>query len=161
MLPDLLAKNLDAVIVGTAVGSQSAKYGYYYSNPSNKFWATLHLVGLTPYQIPPKDYLLLLRYGIGLTDLVKKQAGMDTTLSKSLFDTEGFLEKIVKTTPKLACFNGKNAAKEFLALKKVNYGLQHQTIGPTKLFVAPSTSGAAQRWWHLNAWFEFARLVKA
>jgi mismatch-specific thymine-DNA glycosylase len=56
ILPDLLANNLDLVIVGTAAGRVFAKRGLYYAGPGNRFWCTLHEVGLTPTELQPDDY---------------------------------------------------------------------------------------------------------
>jgi TDG/mug DNA glycosylase family protein len=76
-LPDLLAGNLKLVIVGTAAGPTSARKRLYYAGPGNRFYRTLHEVGLTPIELPPSDYAKLLDYGIGLTDLAKGTSGPD------------------------------------------------------------------------------------
>jgi TDG/mug DNA glycosylase family protein len=62
--------------------------------------------------------------------------------------------------PRILCFNGKRAAREALRQKKVQFGLQPTTFGRTLLFVAPSTSAAARRWWDLKVWEELAELVR-
>ena len=69
ILPDLLANNLELVIVGTAAGRVSGRRGLYYAG--NRFWRTLHEVGLTPIELRPGEHGKLLDYGIGLTDLAK------------------------------------------------------------------------------------------
>src|SRR2546427_10087333 len=46
-LPDLLAPSLRVVFVGTAAGRESAAKCYY-AGRGNRFWRTLHEVGLTP-----------------------------------------------------------------------------------------------------------------
>lgn len=158
MLPDLLSGKLKAVIVGTAAGTLSASLGYYYAKPTNKFWETLFQVGLTPHKLLPNDYKSLIEYGIGLTDLAKQEAGMDSSLSKKAFDKSSFVEKINNYSPKFVCFNGKRAVQEFLD-RKVDYGLQEEAIGSTKLFVAHSTSGANAHW-DINSWEGFAALVR-
>ena len=43
---------------------------------------------------------------------------------------------------------------------RVEYGLQSETVGATKVFVAPSTSGAANGFWNEDHWLELAALVK-
>ena len=62
--------------------------------------------------------------------------------------------------PKVLCFNGKKAGKEFLGNNWVDYGLQSTTINKTKLFIAPSTSGAASGFWDLNQWVNLASIIK-
>ena len=71
VLPDILKRGLRLVFVGEAVGKKSALAGHYYADPGNVFWCHLHLSGLTPVCLTPERDTELLRYGIGLTDIVK------------------------------------------------------------------------------------------
>lgn len=160
MLPDLLEKNLRVLICGTAVANYSAKVESYYAGVGNKFWCVLHEVGLTPVKLKSEDYRNLLKYGIGLTDLVKNKAGPDRGLSRDDFDIEGFEIKIQCYRPKAICFNGKKAAKVYLDKKDVEYGFQKKQIGTSRLFVAPSTSEAAKRWWNQKWWQELSNSIK-
>ncbi len=160
MLPDLLKKNLQVVICGTAVANYSAKVGSYYAGSGNKFWQVLYEVGLTPIILDSRDYKKLINYGIGLTDLAKNKAGSDSKIPSHAFDIEKFKKKILKYSPKVIFFNGKNAAKIYLNKKRVEFGFQKETIGSTRLFVAPSTSGAAKRWWDKKWWQELSDFIK-
>jgi double-stranded uracil-DNA glycosylase len=96
ILPDLLANDLDLVIVGTAAGRASARRGLYYAGPGNRFWRTLHEVGLTPVEMRPGEYAKLLDYGIGLTDLAKGACGADRNLKPADFDRMR-LRAVIKT----------------------------------------------------------------
>ena len=159
MLPDLLAQELDVVICGTAVGHKSASLRQYYAKPGNKFWPTLYKIGLTPRILSPAEYRELLIYKVGLTDLVKSKSGIDSALEKEDFGGKTLTEKMRRFQPKYLCFNGKRAGKEFLQ-RKVKYGLQAERIGETQIFVAPSTSGAANRWWNINEWETLAEICR-
>ena len=164
ILPDILATNLNIVFCGSAVGDKSAIAEAYYAGPGNKFYPILYKTALTPIQLQPSDYPKLLNYSIGLTDMVKLRSGNDNVLSGSDFDIQGFKEKITKYSPKFICFNGKASAAAFLfnSHKKtafVDFGLQKQKIGNTKLFVAPSTSGSANGFWDESYWFELKQLI--
>ena len=77
ILPDRLRPGLKLVFCGTAAGRQSALSGTYYAHGQNKFWATLHRVGLTPHLFQPQEYEKLWELGIGLTDIAKHVYGMD------------------------------------------------------------------------------------
>jgi TDG/mug DNA glycosylase family protein len=158
MLPDLLIDNLKIVFCGTAVGDKSALKQAYYAGVGNKFYKILHKAGLTPQVLNPYEYRNLLEYKIGLTDLVKCKSGMDYTLSKEHFDNASFRLKIENYKPALICFNGKNAAQEFLG-HTVSYGIQSERINETRIFVAPSTSGAAGGFWDENCWFELKKIM--
>jgi TDG/mug DNA glycosylase family protein len=162
ILPDLLANDLDLVIVGTAAGRASARRGLYYAGPGNRFWRTLREVGLTPIELRPDDYAKLLDYGIGLTDLAKGACGADSNLKPADFDRMR-LRAVVKTrSPRLLAFNGKTAAARYFDVPtaQITYGRQTETIGRTAIYVCSSTSPANGHW-SREAWEELARTVGA
>ncbi|MFN8444794.1 MAG: mismatch-specific DNA-glycosylase [Caldilineaceae bacterium] len=160
MLTDLLRPGLMLVVCGTAAGTTSGKTGHYYAKPSNKFWRTLFQVGLTSHQLQPAEYALLLKFGIGLTDIVKGQSGMDKQINFAVANHDEFRSKIIEYSPTVLCFNGKKAG-ELCLQRKVDFGFQAEMIGTTKLFVAPSTSGAANGSWNIGLWQELAHHLAA
>jgi TDG/mug DNA glycosylase family protein len=158
MLPDVLQPNLRIVFCGTAAGTKSAAVSAYYAGPGNKFWRTLYEIGITPTQLLPREYATLPNYRAGLTDLIKGKAGGDSAMVGKDFDVSSFKAKIEHYQPAIVCFNGKKAAQTYLDTKKVDYGLVGQSIGTTKLFVAPSTSGAANGYWDEAYWHALGKL---
>ena len=161
VLEDVLRKNMDVVFCGTAVGSLSAKRGCYYANPSNKFWKTIYKVGLTSRLLKPEEYLMLTDFNIGLSDIVKSSSGVDSQIQIENNDVEVFKTKMLQYSPKIIAFNGKKAAQEVLQRfgKELGYGMQSEKIGNSILFVLPSTSGSASRWWQESYWQELARII--
>ena len=160
ILPDLLDYNLNIIFCGTAASKKSKKNSAYYAGPGNKFWKTLHKIGLTETQLKPQEFKKLINYGIGLTDICKTDFGNDNELDRSKYDVKGFNLKILEYKPRIVCFNGKNAAKAYLNKKIVEYGEQYETIGTTKIFVAPSTSGAANKFWDKKIWEEILNFIQ-
>jgi double-stranded uracil-DNA glycosylase len=160
MLDDLLARRLDLVICGSAVGTRSAEVGAYYAGRGNKFWRTLAETGLTDRELRPSEYRQLLSYGIGLTDLVKDQAGGDVGLRFTAADAFRLRATIIFYQPRYFCFNGKRAAREFFRCEEIRFGVQAVRIGKTVLFVAPSTSAAANATWDPAVWRDLARRVR-
>lgn len=158
LVPDLLAPDLKLVFCGTAPSKASAAARAYYAKPGNRFWPTLHSVGLTPHRFNPGEYPHLLPLGIGLTDLCKVHAGTDEQLPLGAFDLPVLKKKIAQHRPAMIAFTSKNAAQALLE-RKAEYGLQPDTIGTTRLFVLPSPSGLATRFWDERWWRELARLV--
>ena len=159
MLPDLSKPNLKVVFCGTAAGRKSAEVGFYYAGPGNKFWKTLFITGLTSRLLMPSEFEKLVYWDIGLTDMVKDKSGMDNVLSSSDFKNNGLVEKIEEYSPRFLCFNGKKAAKEFYGVSNVEYGLQEKKVNQTRIFIAPSTSGAANGFWDINQWISLAKLI--
>lgn len=161
MLDDVLDTGLRLVICGSAASATSARVGAYYAGPQNRFWLTLFEVGLTPRQLAPGEFRELLQFGIGLTDIVKTQAGNDRDLRPAPSDGDDLRRRMLRYAPRLLCFNGKRAAQQFLDTKSVAFGLQATTLGSTRIFVAPSTSAAARGHWDPGVWYEMAKLALA
>jgi TDG/mug DNA glycosylase family protein len=157
VLPDVLAFNLEIVFCGTAASKTSAHREAYYAGPGNYFWRTLHRVGLTPRQFSPEEYGNLLQFQMGLTDLVKSTSGNDCVLSKNHFDRNRLTTLISKYRPRILAFTSKRAAEEFVG-DQVDYGALPEREGDSILFVLPSPSGAARRYWSERPWEELSRL---
>jgi TDG/mug DNA glycosylase family protein len=151
------------VFCGTAKGEASARLGYYYGGPGNKFYGILYKSGLTPRKLDPKDCYDINSYRIGLTDVVHNQARNDRDILKENFDVAGFIEKIRYYQPKYVAFTSKTAPSFAMGYEGVtslvNYGLQNQTFGITKIFVLPSTSRSARKYWNESYWFDLKNLL--
>jgi double-stranded uracil-DNA glycosylase len=160
MLPDLLEPHLRLVVCGSAAGTASERAAAYYAGRGNRFWETLAAVGLTPRVLAPSEFRCLRDYGIGLTDLVKHQSGNDDMIRFDRHHGTTLSGTILQWQPAYLAFNGKRAAKEYLSAKTMRFGLLDQRIGETRLFVAPSTSGAARASWDVEVWRELAELVR-
>lgn len=156
VLPDILCPGLRIVFCGTAAGSASARAVAYYAGPGNSFWTTLYSTGLTPVQLSPSEFERLPEFGIGLTDVCKVLHGSDQEVGTVEFDVSGLEARIADAEPSNLAFNGKNAARAALD-RAVGYGLQLERIGGAAVWVLPSTSGAARRFWDIEPWCELAR----
>ena len=157
VLRDVLAPGLAVVFCGTAVGAVSARRGAYYAGPGNAFWRTLCDVGFTPRHLEPEEYSSIRQYGLGLTDLAKTISGSDRVLFNKHFDRNGLRVKLRRYRPHILAFTSKRAAEEFIG-HPVDYGLLEERVGKTMLFVLPSPSGAARRYWNAKPWRALARL---
>jgi TDG/mug DNA glycosylase family protein len=155
ILRDVLAPEMRVVFCGTAPGTASARAQAYYAGPGNAFWQALHLTGLTPFELVPAEFERLSEYGIGLTDICKVAYGSDAEVGTVEFDVGALQEKIAAVEPGCLAFNGKNAARGALE-RDVLYGLQDETIGGTSVWVLPSTSGRARKFWKIEPWQELA-----
>jgi len=164
ILPDLLEKGLLVVFCGSAAGTVSAKKQAYYAGPGNKFWPALFETGLTPRLFAPEEYSLLPALGIGFTDMAKHVYGSDASLPKDADDPHRVLDEISKFKPKALAFVGKRSAQVFFkthfSKKNMPYGLQSETIGKTRIFVLPSPSGLAIRYWDIAPWQSLAAFAR-
>jgi TDG/mug DNA glycosylase family protein len=154
LVPDLLAPDLRLVFCGTAPSTKSAAEKSYYAKPGNRFWPTLHQTGVTPRRFLPSEYPELLMLGIGLTDMCKIHCGTDTQLPDDAFDPDALLAKIDQYQPKIVAFTSKNAGREVLK-RQPEYGFQPERIGrngATRLFLLPSPSGLATKFFDIAVW---------
>jgi TDG/mug DNA glycosylase family protein len=158
----VLAPGLRIVFCGSAAGAVSARKGTYYAGPGNRFWRILFETRLTPRLLAPEEFRTLPRYGLGLTDMAKHVSGSDASLPRSADDPDALAEKIHRYRPELLAFVGKRAAQVYFrhrhARRLVDYGRQEETLGPTRIHVLPSTSGAAVRYWDEAPWRALAAL---
>jgi TDG/mug DNA glycosylase family protein len=155
ILPDVLTPGLRVVFCGYAPGTASARAGAYYAGPGNRFWLTLHEVGLTPLLLRPAEFARLPEFGLGLTDVSKTASGSDREVGRRGVDPARLAAAIQTVSPTHLAFNGKNAARATLG-RKVDYGLQPERIGGAAVWVLPSTSGAARGFWDVGSWRQLA-----
>jgi double-stranded uracil-DNA glycosylase len=163
VLDDVLSESLQIVFCGTAVGTASAKAGAYYAHPQNKFWKILHETGLTPELLQPHQYRDLLNYRIGLTDFVKTHFGMDHQIplsELSEISQTRLCASVTEHRPKFLAFTSKTGGQKFLGGKR-EYGQQVELIGETRIWILPSTSGAANGAWRPEVWHRFAEVVRS
>jgi TDG/mug DNA glycosylase family protein len=155
VLADVLEPGLRVVFCGTAAGKASARARAYYAGPGNAFWRALHETGLTPVQLAPDEFARLPDYGIGLTDICKVSYGSDEEVGTAEFDVDGLQARIAAVEPAALAFNGKNAARGTLE-RDVEFGPQPEQLGGAAIWVLPSTSGAARRYWNIGPWLQLA-----
>ena len=159
ILDDVLATGLKVVFCGTRVGADSAQDKAYYASASNKFWTILFKIGFTTKMLLPREYKKLLTFGIGLTDIEKNSSGGDRGLPTTEYYFNYFRKKIKQFQPKVLAFNGKRAAKIYFDCREVEYVKRPEMgYGPI-VFVLPSTSWAASRYWDEKYWSDLAKHI--
>ena len=131
VLPDYLARRLKVVFVGSGASDVSASRGRYYANRGNSFWKLIHEAGFTDRCLSPIEDYLVLRYGLGLTDVVKsRHSGDDSRLLGQPLEKEATIldSKIRDYSPRIVCFTSKNAYKAFSGHKARSFGQQPEKI---------------------------------
>ena len=162
ILPDRLKPGLKLVFCGTAAGRQSALQQAYYAHGQNKFWSTLHRVGLTPHLFMPQEYEKLWELGIGLTDIAKHVYGMDHQLPKDALGAEAVAAlktRVLKAKPLILAFTSLNGGRKVMGTKAVA-GEQEEKLGNTRVFILPSPSPLAANHWDIEPWRALALAYK-
>ena len=150
-LPDLLLPGLDIVFVGINPGIESSRQQRYFAHPRNRFWDAANKGGVFAPPLNAETGHLAIEQSIGFTDIVKRPTPGLSDLKTADF-REGaplLLQKLKQASALIACFNGITPYNHFLRFalgvsdgRKVEPGLQPETIGSTRLFVVPSPSPA-------------------
>jgi len=140
-LPDYLAPALDVVFIGINPGLRSAATRHHYAGPGNHFWPLLYETGFVTEPLTYADDARVLEWRIGLTNIVDRPSASIRDLSPAELRAGAvrLRRKLQRYAPRFACFNGKRIYEVF-AGHPCDLGLQQETLGPTRLFVMPSTS---------------------
>jgi len=156
-LPDLLRPGLDLVFVGINPSLFSTAQGHYFARKTNRFWPALSrsVLSAAPRralgvdQLEPVHDIVLLEFGIGFTDVVKRPTARADELDPAEFvaSARELVMKLETFQPRIACFQGMMGYRPFLrahdpASPKPVLGEQPLRIGRTRLFVVPSPSAA-------------------
>src|SRR5947209_205410 len=157
-LPDYLAPGLELVFIGINPGLYSVERGHYFARSTSRFWPAFSASklservrkGLNVTVLRPEHDAELLRFGIGLTDVVKRPTANANGLTRADYETwiPILREKLQRYQPRVACFHGITGYRRFsrfafpLSTRESVIGEQPETLGATRLFVVPNPSPA-------------------
>lgn len=155
-LPDLLARHLKVLFCGINPGMTAAATGHHFAGRSNRFWRVIHLAGFTPEEISPQEDRAILRYGCGVTSVVKRPTARADQLSPEEFTSAAaeFEQKIAHYAPHVVAFLGKAAYCALSGQRDIAWGLQSTRMQGAAIWVLPNPSGR-------NRAFPLGHLVEA
>ncbi len=162
-LPDVTAPGLRVLFCGINPGLYSAATGYHFARPGNRFWPALHRSGFTPRQFRPDEQEQLLAAGLGITNIAPRATARAAELSREeLRAGAGVLTaKVASLRPAWLAVVGVSAFRVAFARPDASTGPLAGTIGASRVWILPSTSGLNAHW-NLDALAaEFARLREA
>jgi TDG/mug DNA glycosylase family protein len=154
VIPEVLAPDLDVVFVGINPGLWSGATGHHFARPGNRFWKTLHGAGFTDRVLTPADDRELLRYGLGVTNLVARTtATADELTNDEIRDGARRLgDRLGPFRPRIVAVLGMGAYRIGFARPGALVGEQEERIGTSRLWLLPNPSG-------LNAHYQVDDLV--
>ena len=157
-LPDYLRPWLHLIFIGINPGLYSVQQGHYFARSTSRFWPAFSASklservrrGLRADVLNPEHDAQLYRFGIGLTDIVKRPSANAADLSDADFKewAPRLLEKLRHYAPRVACFHGITGYRKFLKFglginaERRDLGRQPEIVGATPLFVVPNPSPA-------------------
>jgi TDG/mug DNA glycosylase family protein len=142
-LPDVIAPDLDVLFCGINPSLLSAARGHHFARPGNRFWPALHLAGLTPRRLAPEEDRELLRYGLGVTNLVDRPTRTAAELSPAeLRDGAAALADLVaRYRPRVLAVLGITAWRLASDRARAGWGRQEHRLGGAETWVLPNPSG--------------------
>ena len=140
-VPDVLARGLACIFCGINPGRVSAAAAAHFANPRNDFWRLLHDAGFTPRLFDPQEQFELLPLGYGVTNAAYRTTPGSGDLRRGDFDAGRLEQLAAELEPTAVAFVGKEAYRG-LFNERAELGPQLRTLGPTALWVLPSTSPA-------------------
>ncbi len=153
---DIIAAGLDILFVGINPGLYTAAIGHHFGRPGNRFWPSLFASELIPRKLTPCESAELLKYKIGITNLVGRATAREDELTLEEYQkgARALEKKVLRYQPRNVAFLGLGLYRKGFDRPKAVIGLQKETIGHSRLWVFPNPSG-------LNAHFQlkdYARL---
>ena len=155
-LPDYIRSDLRILSIGLNPSLPSVREGFYFANPRNRFWRALQGSGLLAEELEPgvgAMDVLIDRYGIGFTDVVKRPTagGKDLVAADFKQWAPRLEEKLLQYQPAVAWFHGKVAYNNYLrytgaARAQTDWGAQPYQVNQTRVFVTPNPSPANAAW---------------
>ena len=138
-IADIIDRNVKLLICGEKLGERSHASKHYYADPRNRFWQTLHEVGLTDRRLSPYNDRDVLDYGIGLTVLIKGGIHGDG-VSYTYEDRERLEDMIAEYGPNILAFTNKDAAKLYFE-RDPGWGNTGKHIHDAEVWIVPDPSG--------------------
>ncbi len=143
MVPDVLVPHLRVLFVGINPGLYSGAVGHHFARPGNRFWKALHLAGFTDRLLSPFEEEELLRWGLGITNLVERAtAGADEITREELRRGAGRLErKVCRHEPAFVAFLGLGAYRTAFGRGAAAVGPQPDRMCRSRVWLLPNPSG--------------------
>jgi double-stranded uracil-DNA glycosylase len=154
-VPDVIAPNLRLLFCGINPGLYSARAGYHFARPGNRFWPALHRAGITPRLLRPDEQRRLLDYGCGITNIVARPTAAAAELAPAELVAGGrrLRARVRRYQPRLLAVLGIGAYRSAFGRPKASLGPQPDAIGSTRVWVLPNPSG-------LNAHYQLDDLAR-
>jgi double-stranded uracil-DNA glycosylase len=143
--PDILAPGFDVIFCGLNPALTAAVAGHNFSNRNNRLWTVLHLAGFTEVRLQPEDECQLLKYGCGITAVVRRPTKSAAEVSREEFRQARrvFEARIRQYAPRTIAFLGKQVVLAMLGQPEIAWGTLK--FADTPAWVLPNTSGLNRR----------------
>ena len=139
-LPDTVGPSMRVLVCGLNPSEFAADQGVGFARPGNRFWPAAVAAGLVTAPLDPAAALTVDR--VGMTDLVKRATRRSSELTPDEY-VAGFarVKRLVEwLQPQAIAFVGLEGWRAAVD-RRAKPGWQPEPIGPTPVYLLPSTSG--------------------
>jgi TDG/mug DNA glycosylase family protein len=159
----VIATGLRVLFCGINPGLVSGATGHHFARPGNRFWPALYRSGFTDRLLLPAEQAELLRYRLGITNLVERTTAGAAELTRDELRRGGaaLIVKLKQHRPAWLAVLGVGAFRTAFERPNAVVGPQREPLAGVPIWVLPNPSG-------LNAHYqldalaaEFARLRAA
>jgi double-stranded uracil-DNA glycosylase len=142
-VPDVVGPDLDVLFCGINPSLTSAAVGHHFARPGNRFWPAIHLAGLTPRRLAPEEDRELLRYGLGVTNVVDRPTRTAAELDAAELRAGGaaLAALVERERPRVLAVLGVTAYRVAFGRPRAALGLQPDRVGGAATWVVPNPSG--------------------
>ena len=143
-LPDILAANLDVLLVAINPSVRSAEAGYSFASKGNPFWRLLHESGLTRVLLKPEEGARLPEFGVGLASGVRRatRTAVELTRAEQRLGAKRITRVVAELAPRYVALLGLTLYPIFFpAGTERGPGLKTGTVSGSRVFVLPNPSG--------------------
>ena len=142
-VPDIAGPGLRVLFCGINPGAVSGEQGQHFARPGNRFWKVIFGAGFTDRLLLPSEQWDLLKFDLGITNLVGRvtKAASDLSVAE-LRDGAGALSaKVAEWKPAWVAVVGIQAYRTAFHRSSAVMGRQSETISESGLWVLPNPSG--------------------
>jgi TDG/mug DNA glycosylase family protein len=143
-LPDILAANLDVLIVAINPSVRSAEAGYSFASKGNPFWRLLHESGLTRVLLTAEEGARLPEFGVGLASGVRRatRAAAELTRDEQRRGAKRITRVVEELRPRFVALLGLTLYPIFFpGGTERGPGLKTSMMSGSRVFVLPNPSG--------------------
>ena len=161
-LPDLLGDDVRLLFVGINPGLRTAAVQAHFAKRGNRFYPALYRAGITDRLIDandgyaPADLAHLKDRGIGITNVVPVATARadEVSVEEMVAGGKALEQRVKRIAPTVVAVLGVTAYRIAFSRPRAAVGLQGETLGGARLWIAPNPSG-------LNAHSQLADLAAA
>jgi TDG/mug DNA glycosylase family protein len=153
-IPDVIGPGLGVLFCGINPSLYSAAVGRHFARPGNRFYPALQAAGLTDRVLSPYEDVLLLSYGLGVTNLVARATATAAELSveELLAGWAGVCALVERHAPARLAVLGVQSYR-LATGRAAGVGRQEERVAGAELWVLPNPSG-------LNAHYQLPDLAR-